>query len=253
MNIFPDPMKRMQLKWLPLFLLTGLLFLFSTGCEEEEVTVTPLEKGTMMDREGNVYATVKIGDQWWMSENLHVKSYRNGDPVFHGEASSDWAQADSTGAYCQFYDDTAAPGLLYNGSAVADARNLAPEGWHIPSDAEWKQLEIALGMSTADAGKTSWRGAHVGEKLRVASPQGWTRYGDVWSTNESGFTALAGGCRLVDGTWGNPGLFATGFWWTSTVRNGTEAWYRYLDYKNSAVFRSHVSKQYGFSVRCVKD
>jgi uncharacterized protein (TIGR02145 family) len=247
-----EKMKISSAKWLPLFLLAGVLFLFSTGCEEEEVTVTPLETGTMTDREGNVYATVKIGDQWWMSENLHVKSYRNGDPVFHAETNPEWI-SDSVGAYCLFYNDTASPGLLYNGHAAMDERGLAPEGWHIPGDAEWKQLEIYLGMSSSDANKTSWRGTHEGEKLRVASPQGWTRYEEVWSTNESGFTALAGGCRLYDGTWGNPGLFATGFWWSSTVLDGTGGWYRYLDYKNANVFRSHISKKYGFSVRCVKN
>jgi len=132
-------------------------------------------------------------------------------------------------------------------------KGIAPAGWHIPNDAEWKSLEMELGMAESDANAKGWRGNNEGEKLKVESPKGWTVVSPIWATNESGFTAMAGGCRLFNGTWADPGLFATGFWWTASKQNDQEAWYRYLDKKNANVFRSFTYKNYGFSVRCVKD
>ena len=91
------------------------------------------------------------------------------------------------------------------------------------------------------------------DTTKIEAPKGWTKYSNIWGTNESGFTALAGSCRLFNGTFGDPGLFSTGFWWTAASYPGNQAWYRYLDYKNANVFRSHTQKNYGFSIRCVKD
>ncbi len=233
--------------------IAALLFLFSSGCKKEEAN-TPIvhETGTMTDIEGNIYKTVKIGNQWWMAENLKVKKYRNRFQINIGQDSIDWTQ--SSGAYCLYEKDASSPGLLYNWFTVNDTSNLAPAGWHIPTDDEWKALERFLGMSSNDADNVSWRGTHEAEKLKIELPDNWHAYGDVWSTNESGFSALAGSCRLDDSRWGTPGLFSTGFWWTATEKSNTnDAWYRYLDYKNANVFRSKCSKNYGFSIRCVKD
>ncbi|MEO8149686.1 MAG: fibrobacter succinogenes major paralogous domain-containing protein [Bacteroidia bacterium] len=229
----------------------ALLIMLAPGCKEDSKTTPALETGTVTDIDNNVYKTVKIGNQWWMAENLKVKKYRNGNLIPQSQASTDWVNI--TPAYCLYDNNAAAPGLLYNWYAVTDTNNLAPAGWHIPTDEEWKTLEMSLGMSQAEADKFSWRGINEGEKLKIEAPLGWTRYGDVWAKNESGFTALAGGCRLFNGVWADPGLFATGFWWAATEHNDNESYYRYLDYKNADVFRSHVSKNYGMSIRCVKD
>jgi uncharacterized protein (TIGR02145 family) len=234
-------------------LVVAIVFV-SGGCKDPDEAKPAAETGTVTDIDGNIYKTVKIGDQWWMAENLEVKTFRNGNPVANVTDSADWVSR-LTGAYSVYENgntQTKAPGILYNWHAVADPAGLAPEGWHIPSDDEWKKLEQYLGMSTSESDRSGWRGTNEGQKLKVESPEGWTPYGDVWSGNESGFTALAGSCRLANATYGQPGLFSTGFWWTSTDQ-GTEAWYRYLDYKNTNIFRSHESKNYGFSVRCVKD
>ena len=232
-----------------------LLTIFIYGCETKEDPEKTMETGTVTDVDGNVYKTVKIGTQWWMAENLKVKKYRDGIFMQNLENENDWSAA-STGAYCVYengHSQSPVPGFLYNWFAVDNAKGLAPDGWHIPTDDDWQQLEQAIGMSSADAMRNGWRGSNEGEKLRVSSPDGWTVFENVWSSNESGFTALAGGCRLPDATYGQPGLFSTGFWWTQTESNPDEAFYRYLDYKNSNIFRSHDSKRYGFSVRCVKD
>ena len=241
---------------LSLYAVLGSLILFAFSCkkDKEAPVITP-ETGTMTDVEGNVYKTVKIGNQWWMAENLKVKKFSNGNLITHLSSSQNWI-ADLPG-YCAWSDEsnttTNFPGLLYNWAVLVDSNNIAPEGWHIPTDAEWKALEKELGMSVAESDLSGWRGNDEGEKLKIESPADWIQYGDVWSTNASGFTARAGGCRLFDGSWADPGLSHTGFWWTASEYNSSDAWYRYLDYKNSNIFRSASSKHYGFSIRCVKN
>lgn len=232
-------------------MLMALTFVAINGCKDDNNTAPVNETSTVTDIEGNVYQTVKIGNQWWMAEDLKVTKYRNGNPIRNAQSLADWP--DTIAAYCLYDNNPSAPGLLYNFYAVQDTGNIAPAGWHIPTDAEWKTLEITLGMSQAEADKLTWRGTDQGEQLKVASPGGWTRFGDVWSTNSSGFTALAGGCRLFNGVYADPGLFATGFWWTSTLYAEKEGFYRYLDYKSTEVFRSHEVKNYGMAIRCVKD
>lgn len=231
------------------------LFLLAVACNDKEDPVPVLETGVVTDVDGNSYKTVRIGDQWWMAENLKVKTYRNGVIVPNITDSADWVQLQS-GGYCIYNNgnnQSDEPGLLYNWDAVNNTAGLAPAGWHVPTDEEWKKLEQHLGMNAAESDKSGWRGSNEGDKIKIESPQGWTQYQSVWATNESGFTALAGSCRLPNAEFGQPGLFATGFWWTGSQTGTSDAWYRYLDYKNSNVFRSHDSKLYGFSVRCVKD
>lgn len=230
------------------------LFVGSAGCKKSD-NLAVVETGTVVDVENNSYATMKIGNHWWMTENLKVKKYRNGSSVqfISSSDSLSWVNA-SSGAYCQYGDNPNSPGLLYNWFAVIDTGGLAPAGWHVASDEDWKQLEKDLGMSSQEADKLGWRGTHEGEKMKTSGPENWAAYGEVWSTNESGFSATAGGCRLYDGSWSSPtGLVYTGFWWTGTDQVSGHAWYRYLDYKKSTVFRSHMLKSYGCSVRCVKN
>lgn len=220
-----------------LFCVLVIPFLFSS-CEPDEPTKPMQEKGTMMDIDSNVYKTVKIGNQWWMAENLKVTKYRNGSPI-------------NSTSY------SAGLGLLYTWNVVIDTSILAPVGWHVPSDMEWKELEMYLGMSATEADKVNFRGTHEGEKLKEKGSSNWANFNnyETYATNESGFSALAGNCILPDGTSGQPsGFVYTGFWWSSTEHTeNNEAWYRHLDYKKANVFRFYGPKNYGFSVRCVKD
>lgn len=230
-----------------------LLLLLASSCKRPTDSTPTQETSMVTDREGNVYRTVKIGTQWWMAENLKVRSFLNGDPIRIARDTTSWKK--DSAACCLFDDDTLhAPGLLYNWYAVNDSRNLCPPGWHVPSDDEWKVLETSLGMSGTDTDNINWRGTHEGEKLKIASPADWDPFGSVWSTNTSGFTARAGGCRMFTGEWGVPGLHDVGFWWTSSENTEKhQGWYRYLDYKNANVFRFYGPKTYGFSIRCVAD
>lgn len=230
---------------LPLLLLIG-------SCKPDKNTVTVAqETGTVTDIEGNIYKTIKIGNQWWMAENLKTKKFRTGNTI--PDVTDDSLWQNNTAACCLYQNDPTAPGLLYNWFAVTDSENIAPSGWHIPTDDEWKELERYIGMTDGTEEKSGWRGTNEADKLKAAAPIGWTQFEEVWGTDAVGFTALAGSCRGFNGEWGAPGLFATGFWWTASNYSATESWYRYLDYKKSSVFRSACSKNYGYSIRCVKD
>ena len=251
-----------------LILITIISILPSIGCKKEKKHKPIIETGTVTDIDGNVYKTVNINGKWWMAENLKVKRYNNRDSVNFVSVTN--FQLDSatwnnlqTGAYCiidNIYESSQNYqgkmfGFLYNFYAVSDSRNIAPAGWHIPTDDEWKNLEEYIGMSSSDLDKVNWRGSNEGNKLKIEGPAGWNKSYDeysIWGTNDFGFSAIGGGCCMYNGIWGEPGTFSTGFWWTSTLKEN-KAWYRYLDYNKTNVFRYYGPKTYGFSIRCVKD
>jgi len=133
-----------------ILVLMFLVVLMTSSCGEEELPVPEKpETSTMVDVDGNIYVTVKIGDQWWMAENLKVTRFRNGDPISNITDGQQWSTL-QTAAYCLFEGNNAAPGLLYNGYAVTATEQLAPQGWRIPTDEDWKKLERHLGMSGVD-------------------------------------------------------------------------------------------------------
>ncbi len=114
-----------------------------------------LKADELVDFDGNIYKTVKIGDQVWMAENLGVSRYRNGDPIPEVQDPEKWKSL-KTGAWCYYKNDEEYGeiyGKLYNWHAVNDPRGLAPEGWHVPSDKEWMKLERYLGMSKEETEK----------------------------------------------------------------------------------------------------
>jgi uncharacterized protein (TIGR02145 family) len=199
---------------------------------------------TMTDQNGNIYKTITIGTQTWMAENLHVTNYRNGDPIPLVTNSASWI-ALTTGAYCNYantidQDKIATHGSLYNWYTVADARNIAPIGWHVPTDAEWTTLTTYLGGESIacgimkETGTTHW-----------LSP-------NTSATNESGFTALPSGYRDYGGG-AFDGLGKDGSWWSSTATGATSAWFRNLYYLNATCYRGDGRKQFGLTVRLVKD
>ncbi len=239
------------------FIVTGLFLMVTYSCKKEKQDPPAAqETGSVSDISGNTYKTVKIGNQWWMAENLRVTRYNDSSQIKNitistiPNSNTQWANDTTGGAYCDRQDGC---GLLYNFYAVSNSKKIAPAGWHIPSDDEWKTLEKYLGMSQGYADETGWRGTREGEKLKSTGVSAWDLYNNVKATNESGFAALAGGCCMFnDDGWGDNLAHGNGFWWSSTS-HGNEVWYRYLDYKNANVFRYYGPKTYGFSVRCVKD
>ena len=248
--------------WLVLLGITVLLAFSSCDKETDPEVIIPTD--SIVDVAGNVYTVVKIGDDWWMAENLATTKFRDGSAIEQAQNNAEgWALGNA--AYCRYEDNALAPGLLYNWSAVNHNAQLAPAGWHIATEAEWQALERHLGMNAEDVEKISWRESGAcGDKLKVKGPNGWLGFEGVWGTNESGFSALAGGCRLVlrdytlsdsawVGKWSTPGLNYAGYWWTATEKDTYTAYFRNLDHKKSGTFRFYVDKRYGMSVRCVKD
>jgi uncharacterized protein (TIGR02145 family) len=188
---------------------------------------------------GDASAEVTIGKQVWMSENLNVDKFRNGDPILEAKTDEEWEKAgeNKQPAWCYYDNDPANGekyGKLYNWYAVNDKRGLAPVGYHIPSDAEWTELEDFLGT---DAGK------------KMKSTSGWNKDGN--GTNESGFSGLPGGYRNFSGSFEGIGKFGT--WWSSSESSTDRAWNRYLDYYGGNVYRGSVNKGKVFSVRCLRD
>jgi uncharacterized protein (TIGR02145 family) len=202
---------------------------------------------TVTDIDGNVYNTVTIGTQTWMLENLKTTKYRNGEGIPNVTVNASWG-ALATGAYCWYNNDApayrAAYGALYNWYAVADSRNIAPVGWHVPTDAEWTTLTDYLGGESV-----------AGGKLKEAGTTHWLTP-NTGATNSSGFTALPGGYRSYgDGTFLDGGASVDGIsvWWSCTAYNATDAWYRELDNRDADVDHNGINKRHGFSVRGVKD
>ena len=238
-----------------------VIIIGSTSCEKEKMPpkqpVYSFETDSITDIEGNVYKTVRIGEQWWMAENLRVRRYRNNIPLVYYSSlpNTQWINQ-TKGAFCFLNNNPEIPsGAFYNWHAIHDPNGLAPDGWRIPSDNDWAKLEEYLGLIKDSLNMTGWRGAGVGEKLKIPYNRtlSWEIDQDILNTNESGFSALPGGCLLHDGVWGAPGIFFTGYWWTSTTYNNQQAWFRHLNYSNTGVFRYFSLYNYGFNVRCIKD
>lgn len=186
-------------------------------------------------------STVTICSQVWMTKNLDVSTYRNGDAIPQVTDPTAWANL-TTGAWCYYNNDAAnGPiyGKLYNWYAVNDVRGLPPTGYHVPSDAEWTTLETCLGGSSV-----------AGGAMKEAGLMHWWSP-NTGATNSSGFAGLPGGDRFDYGAFVNFGN--GGHWWSSTENGNSLAWYRLMNYSITDVLRNDDGKTYGFSVRCVKD
>jgi uncharacterized protein (TIGR02145 family) len=195
----------------------------------------------MLSPVADALPTIQIGTQKWMSKNLDVAFYRNGDPIPQVTDPAAWAGL-TTGAWCYYNNDPIQGnkyGKLYNWYAVNDPRGLAPQGWHIPSDAEWTTLEITLGGSSVAGGKMKEPGT-----LNWATP-------NTGADNSSGFAGLPGGFRYDDGTFSSAN--STGVWWSATEFSPTGAWDRFLFLLFRTVDRANNNKRYAFSVRCLRD
>jgi len=207
------------------------------------------ESGTFTDsRDGNEYGWVKIGNQIWMTENLAYLP-----DVFPGDQAN--SSYDQARYYVYDYDGTSVSeakneenyqkyGALYNFEAT---KNAAPEGWHVPTDEEWQELEMFLGMSGDDAGNLGTRlSGEVGKKLKC--PTGWDN--DTSGENLYNFCAIGAGHFVGNGF---ASVLDRACFWTATEKDDDRAWWRYVYTGSNGVFRNHIGKHHAQSIRCVKD
>jgi uncharacterized protein (TIGR02145 family) len=205
------------------------------------VVISILASAIVLTTCGKTLKTVKIGDQIWMAENLITTKYNDGTAIPLINDGATWAGLTTPG-YCWYNNDEATNknsyGALYNWYAVNTGK-LCPKGWHIATEAELTNLESYLG------------GSGGGGKLKETGTIHWLNP-NTGATNETGFTALPGGCRVFDGKFDRIGI--DGLWWSSTECSPKYARNWSLSNINS-IFNSDCSseKSFGHSVRCVQD
>ena len=218
-------------------------------------TIEETTSGTFIDsRDGNEYNWVQIGDQVWMAENLaylpSVNMVADGSEdaagsyyYVYGYNGTNVTDAKATANYTTY-------GVLYNWPAAMNGaassttnpsgvQGVCPDGWHLPSDAEWTELTDYLG-GTSDAGG----------KLKETGTTHWNSP-NTGATNETGFTALPGGSRYGDGSFDFIGY--DGGWWSAAEGDADGAWGRGMYYDYGDVGRDLGGKELGFSVRCLRD
>ena len=206
-----------------------------------DVPVSPCEGIDSVTFDGHTYGLISIGEQCWFAENLRTEHYRNGDAIASGLSVEAWSNTLS-GAVAVYGEGSegaaanlAAFGRLFNWYAVSDPRGVCPNGWHVPTDAEFSAMVDFLGGSLVAA---------LPLKSSPSDEPSWD------GTNASGFSALAGGSRTIGG--GFNALDSFGYFW-SVTSTGTAAWSRRMSGGNAGVSRLSSSQRSGFSVRCVRD
>jgi len=231
------------------------IFYWKSGVMVQKRSIKPADLDSITFRRPTVVnlpnGTITICSQVWTTTNLNVSTYRDGTPIPQVTDQTAWASL-TTGAWCYYNNSTSngtTYGKLYNWYAVAGIhnvasatnpalrKNLAPTGWHVPTDAEWTILTNCLGGETVAGGKmkatTGWNAPNTG------------------ATNSSGFTGLPGGYRYDDGAF--VGIGDGGRWWSASEYGAAGAWGRGLIYGGGAAYRDNGSKSGGFSVRCVSE
>jgi len=246
-----------------------LLCSFLTSCKEKNepinnaIVFNPnLTYGTVIDNNGIVYKTITIGTQTWMAENLKTTRYRNGDSILNVKSNAKWDTL-TIGAQCTYNNtlnkDTIFKfGRLYNWYAVNDCRNIAPAGWHIPTDAEWQTLRNYLSIAsynTPSGDSTD----HIVKSLAATtdwiynSSPGSIGY-NLITNNNSGFTAIPSGCRAYYGPFMSIGI-GTYYFGIGTNSQYSKVYYigltNPIDYIGNWGYGGIEGD--GFSVRCIKD
>ncbi len=202
-----------------------------------------LTYGTVTDIDGNTYATIEIGTQEWMAQNLRTSRYRNGDIIPNVPCSEAWNDFD-IGAWTHYDDDSSYDfpyGKMYNWHAADDPRGICPTGWSIPTDAEWEELADHLGGATI-----------AGGLMKSSGTEYWTSP-NANANNQSGFSGLPGGYMWTGVNLGFWEINNFGSWWTATETSGTIAISRGLFYNHGNLTSNTQNKTTARSIRCIKD
>jgi uncharacterized protein (TIGR02145 family) len=199
-------------------------------------------------RDGQSYETVQIGDQCWMAENLNIGSQIDGSEEMTDNGTIEKYCFNNDPANCETYGGLYQWDEIMNYTTTEGVQGICPEGWHLPTDADWCILEQVVD-STITCNSTGNRGVDGGGKLKETGTLHW-ECDNTGATNSSGFTALPGGWRsfgnFVNMNW-------EGSWWSSSEYDNTNAWHRGLFCDNAQVVRHNDQKIFGRSVRCLRD
>lgn len=227
---------------------------------QESAPEVPVFDGPVLD--GHQYSFVKIGAQDWFTENLMSKTYANGDVILTDQTRDVEDMRKRRGVQnAYFYQEGSKVlehGRLYSGYAVQDARGLCPTGWRVPSDEDWSELEVALGMSREKAfsqenGTRGSEALQIGNKLKTVD--GWLSSDPAVGrgTDEVGFAGRAAGWQEDGG--GFYGRGVNGNWWSSTLAHekGVSMVSRSISTRTSGMSRSRSFTKELYSVRCVRD
>lgn len=180
-------------------------------------------------RDGQEYKIVKIGNQWWTAENIN-----------YNILDESWYYENDSINYHNF-------GRFYT---FESAKESCPCDWHLPTDKEWKDMEIQIGLSKNDVEAYNLRGSTEGGKLKAIGFEYWNSPNQN-ATNSTGFSALGSGYRNSDGDFGRIGK-GTSFW-TSTDGNQDMAWFRSLHSDRGDIHRGYYKKSFAYNVRCIKN
>ena len=227
-------------------LLLAIVALVGTIAHAQEITVSPEQ--IMMDvlRESKSIKnkSVQVGDQTWMTQNIDVSKFRNGDPILEANDAKKWQQAslNSTPAWCYAMEGHPEFGKLYNSFAINDPRGLVPKGWHIPTVDEWNTLYKFLGGNDQILNK-------------ISSKVGWQHPSND-ANNSTGLSMRPTGWRSGRSREVN-GLNHRIFLWAASNENGCNAFSFFDLTDNNKMGDKHglimVDCQYGGAVRCIKD
>ena len=194
-----------------------------------------IQKDTVFDVDGNMYHTVKIGDQIWMVEFLKTMTFADGTPIENIKVEKLWAQSES-GAFCNLYnkeENVKQNGRLYNYYAINDKRAICPTGWHVPSISEWNSLDSCIKNDN-----------------KILEEKGW------WSYQIHGQSLLPLGYRNENGIFSNENsLMQTNYggWWTSDELDDSNSWIIYVGFSSYEKIEDKRHKRSGYSVICVKN
>jgi len=199
-------------------------------------------------RDGQTYATVQIGIQCWMAENLNIGTIVNGNTDQTDNSTIEKYCYSNSTSNCNTYGGLYQWDEMMQYSTTPGVQGICPLGWHLPTDAEWCTLENEVDAGTVSCSAIGWRGTDVGGNLKETGTTHW--HNPNTANNSSGFTALGSGYRNTNGTFSS--LTYGAYLWTSNV-TGSAAWYRGLWHGYTEVNRYYDSKTLGYSVRCLQD
>lgn len=222
------------------------------SCGAKDVHNPNKSYGSVTDIDGNTYKTIQIGSQTWMAENLNTTKYRNGVSIQGITDNTEWSN-NNTGAYCSYNNNTSNDcpyGKLYNWYAAVNSNGICPTGWRVPDDADWNRL-IKFIDQDADTTCSACNQSSTAGGLMKSSDTSYWLSPNTGGTNQSGFSGIGAGSKGATGIFEYKGSF--GIWWSFTEVNTYQASLRRLYFQSNSIGREYTDKNYGFSIRCIKN